>query len=731
MSRLAVIPRRDFIRSGALAGAGLVIGFTIPVRGAAAEGAAKVAGKAAAFKPNAWLQIDPAGRVTVWIHKSEMGQGVRTSLPMLVAEELEIGLDRVRVENALPGPDYPNMVTGGSWSVRGSWKPLREAGAAAREMLIEAAAGQWGVERSQCRAEQGEIVHSGSNRRLAYGDLAEAAAKLEPPKEPPLKQKNDFRLLGKKQPRLDTPSKVDGSAVFGLDFRVPGMLYAAVARCPVFGGKAAGHEAAKATGVAGVRQVLPIESGIAVVADSTWAAFQGRDALEVRWDEGPNGALSSADIARKFEEMSAKPGAVARAEGEAEKALASASRKLQAVYEVPFLAHSPMEPPNCTAHARADACDVWAPTQVQTWAQERAAEITGLPKASVRIHTTLLGGGFGRRLETDDVAEAVEISKKIGAPVKVVWTREDEIQHGFYRPASRHVLGAGLDAQGRPAAWTHRIVAPSITGQRWPEEIKNGMDFSAVEGAANFPYAIPNLKVDYVMANTPVPTGWWRAVYSTQNAFAQECFIDEVAAAAGKDPLQFRLDLLRERRSIPGTEEGDPAIDTARFRGVLELAAQKCGWGKPLPRGRGRGIAAFFSFGSQVAEVAEVTVSPEGRVRVDRVVCAVDCGMTVNPDTLKAQIEGGVVFALSAALKGAITLAKGRVEQSNFHDYEMARIDESPDVEVHIVDSDEPPGGIGEPGVPPMFAALANAVFAATGKRVRRLPIQPADLKQA
>jgi isoquinoline 1-oxidoreductase beta subunit len=725
MSRLAVIPRRDFLRSGALAGAGLVIGFTVPVEGTAAT---RTAG--GPFKPNAWLEIDPAGRVTIWIHKSEMGQGVRTSLPMLVAEELEIGLERVRVENALPGPDYPRMTTGGSWSVRGSWKPLRQAGAAAREMLIEAAAKRWGVDRSQCRAEQGEVVHAGSHRRLAYGDLVEEAAKLTPPKEPPLKQKKDFRLLGKPHPRLDTPPKVDGSAVFGLDFRVPGMLYAAVARCPVFGGKAAGHDGARAKGVAGVRQVLPIESGIAVVADSTWAAFQGRDALEVRWDEGPNAALSSADIARKFGDLSTRPGAVARSQGDADKGMASAPRRLEAVYEVPFLAHSPMEPPNCTAHVRADSCDVWAPTQVQTSAHEKASEITGLPPASVRIHTTLLGGGFGRRLETDDVAEAVEISKKIGVPVKVVWTREDEIQHGAYRPASRHVLGAGLDAQGGPVAWTHRIVAPSIVGQRWPEEIQGGMDFSAVEGAANFPYAIPNLRVDYVMANTAVPTGWWRAVYSTQNAFAQECFIDEMAAAAGKDPLQFRLDMLRDRRSIPGTEEGDPAIDTARFKGVLELAARKAGWGRPLPAGRGRGIAAFFSFGSQVAEVAEVTVAPDGRVRVERVVCAVDCGMIANPDPLKAQIEGGVIFALSAALKGAITLSKGRVEQSNFHDYEMVRIDESPDVEVHIVDSDEPPGGIGEPGVPPLFPAVANAVFAATGKRLRRLPILPADLKQ-
>ena len=724
MSETAALSRRGFLKTGALAGTGLVIGLYLPGRGETASAAAATA----SFAPNAWLSIDPQGKVTIWVGKSEMGQGVRTSMPMLVAEELEVEWASVRIEQALADKDrYGDQGTGGSTSVRTSWEPLRKAGATAREMLREAAAQSWKVDKSSCRAEKGAVVHTASGRRLAYGALAAAAAKLPVPREVPLKDPKDFRILGQRLHRLDTPGKVDGSAQFGIDIRVPGMLYATVARCPVFGGKAAGHDESRAKAVKGVRHVVAIPSGVAVVADSTWAAMQGREALEVRWDEGPNAGLTSAAIRRQFEEAAQRGGAVARKEGDAGAALAGAARKLEAIYEVPFLSHAPMEPQNTTARVGKDLCEVWSPTQVPNSVQTECAKALGIPPASVKVHTTLMGGGFGRRLEEDYAVEAVQVAKAVGAPVKVVWTREDDMRHDWYRPASYHRLSAGLDGDGRPAAWTHRVVAPSIVGQRWPQAIKNGLDESAVDGAANLPYGIPHILVDYVMSNTPVPTGWWRAVYNTQNGFVNECFIDELAAASGKDPYEFRLGLLSEPRKVfqPGD---DLPLVTARLKGVLELAASRAGWGKPLPKGRGRGLAAHFSFGSYVAEVAEISVAESGAVRVHRVVAAVDCGMTVNPDILEAQVQGGIVYGLTAALKGAITIDKGRVEQGNFDDYEVLRIEEMPEVEVHTVPSSEHPGGMGEPGVPPIAPAVANAVFAATGKRIRRLPIRPADL---
>ncbi len=718
----AGVSRRAFLRAGALAGSALVIGCRLP--GGRGSSAAK-------FAPNAWLSIDGAGQVTIWVGKSEMGQGVRTSLPMIVAEELEADWASVRIEQAVSNPKlYGRQGTGGSSSVRRSFDTLRKAGAAGREMLLTAAAQQWGVGRETCRAEKGSVVHAQSGRRLAYGELVEAASKLDLPADPPLKDPQDFRIIGTRAARLDTPSKVDGSARYGIDVRVPGMLFAAVARCPVFGGKVASFDASKARAVPGVRAAVAIDSGVAVVAESTWAAFRGRDALEVRWDEGPGKTLDSAAIRRTFLQLSSRAGAVARRAGNVPRALAAAGRKLEAVYEVGYLSHSPMEPMNCTAHVRASECEVWAPTQVPNSLQEEAARVTGLPLDAVRVNVTLLGGGFGRRLEDDYGIEAVQISKAAGAPVQVVWTREDDTRHGFYRPASLHKLSGALDRKGEPLAWTHRVVAPSIVGQRWPEEIKNGLDPQAVSGAANVPYAFPNIRVDYVMANTSVPVGWWRAVYDTQNGFANECFVDEMAAAAGQDPYEFRAALLAEPRLVED-EDGGKALDTRRFKGVLDVAAARAGWGSPLPPGRGRGIAAHFSFGSYVAEVAEVEVSGGGQVRVVRVVCAVDCGRVINPDTVEAQIEGGVVYGLTAALKSEITIRGGGAEQSNFHDYEMLRIDEMPAVEVHIVPSSEDPGGIGEPGVPPIFAAVANAIHAATGKRARRLPIRPADLARA
>ncbi len=707
--------RRDFLKTSAAGTTGLVIGFYLRGNSDAALAASPAAGP---FAPNAWIRVATDDTVTLLIGQSEMGQGVVTSLSMLLAEELEADWKKIRTEFAPADPAYNNpligmQATGGSTSVRGAWQPLRKAGAAARALLITAAAETWGVDRATCRAENGVVIHSPSARRLTYGGLVEKAAGLPVPKDVPLKDPKDFRLVGKRTLRLDTPEKVDGRARFGIDVRLPGMLHAVVARCPVFGGKVASFDAGKVKTVRGVHQVVPITSGIAVVANSTWAAMEGRRALQITWDEGPNAALDSDGISKLYAERAGQAGVVARKEGDAAAGLSGAAKKLEAVYEVPFLAHATMEPMNCTAHVRGDACEVWVPTQFQTISRSLAAKITGLPLSSVQVHTTFLGGGFGRRWELDFVAEAVELSKAMGAPVQVIWSREDDMQHDFYRPATYNRLAAGLDAQGFPVAWTHRIVGPSIMSRVFPDFVKNGLDRSSVDGAADLPYALPNILVDYVLTQTPVPVGFWRSVGNSQNSFISECFFDELAVAGGKDPYELRRRLLNK---------------SPRHLGVLELAATKAGWGTPLPPGRHRGIAVVSSFGSYIAQVAEVSVAKGGAVRVHRVVCAVDCGSVVNPDTIEAQMESGIVFGLTAALKGAITIGNGRVQQSNFHDYEMLRIHEMPVVEVHIVPSKEAPGGIGEPGTPPIAPAVANAVFAATGKRIRRLPIRAEDL---
>ncbi len=711
--------RRDFIKVVSVAGGGLILGFYLPSK---EELLATEPVPATAFAPNAWLRIDLDGSVTVTVAKSEMGQGVRTSLPMLLAEELEADWSKIRIEPALADPKYGDMTTGGSTSVRKSWLPLRKAGATPREMLISAAAQTWGVERATCRAEQGAVIHVPSGRSLTYGQLVETAAKLpvpalnhdaSGPADVPLKDTKDFRIIGKSAARLDTPEKLDGKAVFGLDVKVPGMLVATVARCPVFGGKVKSFDATKAMAVKGVRHVAQVPSGVAVVADSTWAAMQGREALAITWDEGPSAGLDSAGIRKMFEESAKKTGMVARSEGDAAGALAAAAKKLEAIYEFPFLAHATMEPMNCVADVRKDGAEIWAPTQSPQWAQGDVAKLLGLPEEKVKVHTTLLGGGFGRRAMPDFVVEAAHVSKAAGAPVKVVWTREDDMQHDFYRPASYHRVGAGIDSSGRLVAWTHRLVAPSVIAQVFGIQPKAG-EADAVDGAAQLPYSVPNLLVDYVMVNTAVPVGWWRSVYNSQNPFVNECFLDEVAAAAGKDPYEFRRQLLPEG---------------SRLRRVLELAATNAGWGKPLPAGHARGIAGHFSFGSYIAQVAEVSVEASGKAKVHRVVCAVDCGQVVNPNTIEAQMESGIVFGLTAALKGAITIEKGRAQQSNFHDYEMLRMDEMPLVEVHIQASKDAPGGVGEPGTPPIAPAVANAVFAVTGKRIRRLPIRAEDLR--
>ncbi|HET9386315.1 MAG TPA: xanthine dehydrogenase family protein molybdopterin-binding subunit [Gemmatimonadales bacterium] len=703
--------RRAFLEVAGTASAGLLIGFRLPDRHGVVP-----------FAPNAWLRVDADGTVTVTIDKSEMGEGNHTALAMIAAEELDADWSKVKVG---PLPVNPagwsrRMSTGGSTSVRTTYDILRKAGASARAMLIGAAAQTWGVPPADCRTQNGVVTHA--NHRLTYGELASKAASVPVPENPPLKDPKDFRLMGTRLRRLDTPSKVNGTAQFGSDVRVPGMFVASIERSPVFGGKVKSFDPARAMAMPGVRHVVQLdgtpwlgtggawgigsESGVAVVADTYWQAVEGRRALQITWDEGPNATLG--DIPGKLAAFATQAGVSARKDGDAAAALAGAAKKIDAVYTVPFQHHATMEPMNCTAHVRADGCDVWAPTQNQSRAQEVAAEAAGLPKESVRIHTTLLGGGFGRRLESDFVFEAVRLSKAVNAPVKVIWSREDDTKHGFYRPATYNRLSAGLDAQNKPIAWTHHIVAPPILIKFGP--LQDGIDRTSVDGAAaDLPYAFPNISVNQVAADlSGIPLGFWRSVGASQNAFVVESFIDELAVLAGRDPYEFRRELLHAK---------------PRHLRTLELAATKAGWGTPLPAGRGRGIAIAEWEPTTCAEVAEVSVAPDGTVRVHRVVCAVDCGPVVNPLTIEAQLQGGVVYGLSAALYGEITIDQGRVQQGNFHDYPMPRIPEMPVVEVHIIQSTEAQGGIGEPSVPPTAPAVCNAIFSATGKRIRSLPI--------
>jgi isoquinoline 1-oxidoreductase beta subunit len=701
------IDRRDFLKITGAAGASLTLGFYLP--GCARE----PAGPAEPVELNAWIRIETDGWVRLIVDRSEMGQGVATSLPMLLAEELEVPFESVRFEFAPADEAYFNPAvgsqgTGGSTSVRAAWEPLRRAGAAARMMLVAAAAERWGVPASECRAEAGRVVHEAGGKEAAYGELAEAAAAQTVPEDVALKPVPEFRLLGTRRGRLDTPVKTDGSAVFGIDVQREGLLVANVARCPVFGGRVAGYDDSAARAVPGVQDVIQFEDRIAVIADNYWAALQGRRALEIEWDEGAVAGQSSEKISAQFRELAARPGAVARSDGDARAALARAGRRLEAVYELPFLAHATMEPMNATADVRADRCEVWAPTQNQTGTQSFAAEIAGLSPEQVSVHTTYLGGGFGRRFELDFVSDALHCSKAVGAPVKVVWSREDDVRHDWYRPASYQVLRAGLGRDGRPVAWTHRMVVPSIMKRVFPSFVQNGVDGEAVEGAVGLPYAIPAVHVDYHDADTGVPVGFWRSVNHTHNAFAIECFIDELARAASRDPFEYRRELL---------------ADAPRHRRVLERAASEAGWGTSPGAGRGRGIAVHESFGSFVAQVADVSIE-DGQVRVHRVVCAVDCGPTVNPSIIEAQIRSAMVYGLTAALYGEITIEAGRVVQGNFHDYQMLRIDEMPEVEVHIVESEGAIGGIGEVATPPIAPAVANAVFALTGQPVRRLPIR-------
>ena len=700
-SLITKVNRRDFMKVTGAGTTGLILGLYLPQKlQAAAE-------EAASFQPNVWINITPSDKVKIWVAKSEMGQGCRTGLPMIVAEELEADWKTIQVVPAVLDPKYGNQGTGGSRSVRMGFKPLREAGAVARVMLVAAAAEKWGVRKDACEARNGEVIHKPTGRKLRYGALATLAGKEAMPQKVTLKDPKDFRIIGKPMPRTDVPEKTDGKAEFGIDVRVPGMLYGSIAKCPVFGGKVKSFDAAKTKAMPGVKGVYQVPSGVAVVADSSWRALEGRNALEIAWDEGPNAKVSSAGMRKQFAELAQQPGIVALNDGDAEQALAAAAKKVEAVYEVPFLAHACMEPMNCTADVRADRVEIWAPTQAPSWVQEYAMQATGLPASKVQVNITLLGSGFGRRAMPDFAHDAVDVSKAAGAPVKVTWTREDDIHHDFYRPLSYHKLSGGLDAAGNPVAWMHRVVAPSISAYNFGP-LKDGKDESLSEGT-HVAYAIPNLHVDYHVAENIVPVGWWRSVYNTQTAFASECFADELAAAAGRDPYEFRLKLLQNAPS---------------HKAVLELAAEKAGWGKPLAHGRTRGIAVHNSFGSTVAEVAEVSVGDSGAVKVHRVVCAVDCGIAINPDSIAAQMQGGIAVGLAAALKSEITVENGRVQQDNFNDYLVLTADEMPEVEVYIVPSTAAPGGIGEPGTPPIAPAVCNAIFAATKKPVRQLPIR-------
>ncbi len=710
---MTTVSRREFVSVLTAAGGSLLLGYRV------GEGQ-RVASVASApgFAPNAFIRIAPDGSITLFMPQAEMGQGTHTSMSMLLAEELEVTPEQVRLEHAPPddklyaNPLFGEQITGASSSIRMFYEPLRRAGATARAMLIAAAAASWNVDAASCRAREGVVTHTPTGRTLSYGALAAKAATVPVPDKITLKDPKDFTLIGTPAKRPDTPSKVNGTAQYGIDVRLPGMLIATVAASPVLGGKVAGLDDEKAKAVPGVRQIVQLDDAVAVVADHMWAAKQGSAALEIRWEDGPNAKVSTADVVEGLAKASETAGVTARKDGDPASALAGAAKEVEAVYESPFLAHATMEPMNCTVHVRRDGCEVWTGSQVLSRARAAAAKVTGLPLEKVVVHNHFLGGGFGRRLEVDYVTQAVRIAKQVDAPVKVVWTREEDVQHDVYRPYYYDRFAAGLDAHGKPVAWSHRIVGPSIMARFLPPGFKDGIDIDAVDGAVQLLYDIPAIQIEYVRHEEPVlNTGFWRGVGVTHNNFVVESFIDELAAVSKQDPVAFRRALLRK---------------SPRALTVLELAAKEAGWGKPVPRGRGRGVALLFSsWGTYLAQVAEVEVTGSSDVRVRRIVCAVDCGQVVNPDIVKAQIESGVVYGISGALWGEVTLNNGRVEQSNFNNYRVLRMNETPPIDVRLVRNSEAPGGIGEPGTSVTAAALANAVYAATGKRLRKLPLQP------
>jgi isoquinoline 1-oxidoreductase subunit beta len=703
---MSPISRREFVTAGVAAGAGLVIGFYLPHK----SGSHKES-----FSPNAYLRITPDNRVTIVVARSEMGQGVRTALPMILAEELEADWKQIQIEQAGASTLFGDQTTGGSASVRTTWDPMRKAGAAAREMLITAAALTWNVARSSCNAENGRIKHAATNRSLSYGELASKAATLPVPTDVPFKQSKDYKIVGQRLPRIDSPDKVKGEAIFGLDYRMPGMKFGVLSRCPTIAGKVSKFDDGEPKKISGVSYVGKIgDSAVAVVADSVWGAMEGRRVLNVTWDEGANRDLNTAAVMASLKQAASKKSASLYSAGDPAKV---AGRHISAEYELPFMAHAPMEPGNCTAHFQGSKCELWAPTQVPQDCRDSVATTLGLDPDQVKVNVTLMGGGFGRRLEHDYAVEAALVSKAINAPVKVIWTREDDMRFSTYRPASLHQLTATVDGSGFPVALTHRIIAPSISGQKG-QPVPNGVDPDLPDEAGPV-YGLPNYSIEYVLAETPVPLGWMRSVYALQAAFALESFIDELAVAAGKDPLQFRLHLLARDQDL---QYFTTTWHTARMRAVLQLAAEKAGWNTPLPAGRYRGISCFGCFASYMAEVVEITMEKE-QPRVHRVVAVVDCGQVVNPSILEQQIQGGIVYGLGNALRAKITIEKGRVVQGNFDDYAPLRMEETPAVEVYAIPSAEVPTGIGEPSVPPVAPALCNAIYAATKKRIRALPI--------
>ena len=714
--------RRDFLKVTGATGTGLILGLYLEAKPRLAA-AAK-----AEFHPNAFLAVRPDGTVRITVPKTEMGQGVRTALPLVVADEMDLDWSKIEVVTAQPGPDFKSMQTGGSTSVSSTWMPLRKAGAAAREMLKSAAAAQWRIGVDQCRTEKGFVLGPGG-KKLGYGDLVEAAAKLPVPKEPILKKASDFRLLGKRTPRFDGPAIVTGKAVFGLDVRRPGQRFAAMLRCPVPGGQPYSWDAWKAMKVVGVAGVVQVPTGLAVIADSTWAAFKGREALAATttWDEGPAKDFSSTALEAKMRKALTGPADEVRKEGDAEKALIAAARRIEAEYSFPFQAHATMEPMNATAQVGQDSAELWTGTQSPNKAQERAAAAIGLKPEQVKVNVALLGGGFGRRLGTDFSTEAAQVANAAGGrgPVQVVWDREDDFRHDLFHPATLHRMRAGLNASGTLSAWCHRIAGPAVLrswlgGKKLPTQ-------ASVEanGALDIPYNIPTLKVDFAEVEAPMPLGWWRGIEIVPNLFARECFLDEVAHALGKDPLQLRLDLLGDRGLVKFGVEG---ADIRRLKKVLEVAADKAGWGHKHDAGHGLGLACHAYDGrTYAAAVAEVSLE-KGQLRIHKVTCAVDCGFVVNPSGLEAQVEGGIAFGLSA-LFTQITWEKGRTVQTGFEHFPLLRMADMPSIEVHVVPSDEAPSGMGEPPVPLAIPAALNAAFAATGKRIRRLPLGPDSFK--
>jgi isoquinoline 1-oxidoreductase beta subunit len=718
-ARVEGIPRRVFLKSGVAAAGGLVLGFALPVFRSEGRGAGL-----SLFAPNAFIRISSNGSVTLTMPYVEMGQGTYTSISMLIAEELEVALSQVHLEHAPPNEKlYGNpliagvQATGNSNAIRAAWQPLRQAGATARVMLIATAAKRWTVHPSACHAERGAVVHRASARRTPYGALVDDAARMPVPEKVTLKRPEEFKLIGTPTKRLDAPSKVNGTAIYGIDARPPGLKFATLTQSPVFGGRLKSLDDTAAKAVKGVRQIVQLDDAVAVVADHMGAAKKGLAALAIQWDNGPNATLSTEDIARELEKGTLKPGAVAQNVGDVHKAMSAAATKVDAIYQVPFLAHATMEPMNCTVHVRKDSCEVWVGNQAIARAQATAAKTTGLPTDKVVVHNHLIGGGFGRRLEIDGITRAVQIAMHVEGPVKVIWTREEDIQHDMYRPYFFDRLSAGLDETGLPVAWNHRFAGSSILARWLPPAFNNGLDPDTIDGATHLPYDLPNMRVEYLRIEPPgIPTAFWRSVGPSHNVFVVESFMDELAATARKDPVEYRRALLEK---------------APRAKAVLELAAEKAGWGRALPKGSGRGVSLQLVFATYMAQIAEVEVTKEGEVRVRRVVCAVDCGSVVNPDTVRAQIQGAVIFGISAALFGKITLKEGRVEQTNFHTYQVLRMNEAPSIEVYIVENTEPPGGMGEAGTSAIVPAVTNAIFAATGKRLRKLPVDQAELKHA